>query len=126
MAFTLTEAQQIRTFLGYSDTKVDANTWLTATIGQVGAESETAIRALIVEITGIDTQLGTARTKRMQVSEVDGIKLLGPEENRMLRKDAARLCNRIGVILGIKVVEDIYANGGGSGSSESGLMPFGN
>jgi hypothetical protein len=124
MAFSLSEAQQIRTFLGYADTNISANAWLVSTIGQVTTETENAIRALLVELTSIDTQLATARTKRMQVSEVDGIKLLGPEENRMLRKEGSRLCNRIGVMLGIQVQEDVYSGAGGGGNG-SGMMPMG-
>jgi hypothetical protein len=117
MAFSATEQQQIRTYLGYADTNVVANTYLTTTMGQVPTESENAIRSLLVELVAIDAQLVTVRQKRMQVSEVDGIKLLGPGETRALRREAARLCNRVGVILGIEVREDIFAAGGGSGAA---------
>lgn len=121
MAFSSTEQQQIRTYLGYADTNVAANAWLYSTIGQVTTDSENAIRSLLGELTALDTQLATVRAKRLQVSQVDGDTVfLNFRETLALRDEAGRLCNRIGVILGIQVQENVYGSGGGSGA-----MPLG-
>jgi hypothetical protein len=120
MAFTLSEQQQIRTYLGYSDRNLTANAWLNSSLGQVTAESESAVRSILLELAGIDTQLATVRAKRFQVSEIEGIKLHGPGETKSLFREGARLANRIGVILGVECKEDVYSTGNGSGS-----MPLG-
>lgn len=120
MAFTTTEQQQIRTYLGYSDRNITANAWLNSSLGQIATESEAAVRALLIELAGIDTQLATVRAKRFQVSEIEGIKLMGPMETKSLQREGARLANRIGIILGIDINENVYASGNGSGA-----MPLG-
>lgn len=120
MAFTLAEQQQIRTYLGYTDRNLAANAWLNSTFGQVSIESESAVRSILGELTGIDTQLATVRAKRFQVSEIEGIKLMGPMETKSLQREGARLANRIGIMLGIDIKENVYSGGGGSGA-----MPMG-
>lgn len=122
MALSLTEQQQVRTYLGYADTNVSANAWLASTMLQIGIDSETAIRSLLGELVGIDTQLATVRAQRLQVSVVDGsTTLLAFRETLALRNEAGRLCNRIGIILGIRVQENVYSAGDGGG----GAMPLG-
>lgn len=116
MAFTTTEMQAIRTYLGYADVNLAANAWLNSSLGQATSDTESAVRALLGELSTLDTQLATVRAKRFQVSEIEGISLLGPMESKALQKEGARLANRIGVMLGIQCKEDIYSSGGGSGA----------
>ncbi len=118
MAFTATEAQQIRTVLGYADTQAQANTWLNATLGQVTAEAEAAVRALLAKLTTIDTQLDTAATQNLTLRTVEGgIEFFGPEQIEALKREGHRLANRVGVIIGIELREDIYQSAGGGCSA---------
>ncbi len=120
MAFSLTEQQSIRTRLGYADVNLAANAWLNSSLGQVTAESESAVRSLLTELDLLDAQLATVRTKRYAVTEIEGITLSGYGETRALQREGARLSNRMGVILGIQCKEDIYSSGGGIG-----MLPMG-
>jgi hypothetical protein len=109
MAFTATEIQQIRTVLGYAGTLVAANTWLNTSIGQTTAEDEVAIRALLGKLTTIDTAIENATAQNLTLKTVEGgIEFLGPEQIEALKREGSRLANRVGVVLGIQVREDIY------------------
>lgn len=114
MALTSAEKAQIREVLGYPAPPV-TDTTLEGVLTALADESTlTRVRALLTEVTAIDTQL-TASRGRFKVGEAEGVTILGPRETAALNSEGRRLSARLAITLNVVARSGPYGSGGGSG-----------
>lgn len=132
MALTSVERTSIRTYLGYANLHRYLNTRLESAFDAVDTDAETAVRAMLTELTAVDLVLATAG---QTVATQGGLKAItGDVEWYEMASGASNgsgaltrgrmLIARLSTILGVPLYGDYYGASGYPGDtfSEFGLL----
>jgi hypothetical protein len=120
MALTLTQAAQVRHFLGIPD---GLEVWVSfeAQLAATSAENLVIVIDLLAKLAAIDTQLASAPS-RLKAIKVGSITLSQFGEIEGLRAEGRRLASRLASVYGISPVYDVFGEGG---DSMGGVIPLG-
>lgn len=100
MALTAAQKAEIRRYLGFSDiNRVDSSfALLESAMSAVSAEGEALVVVLLGKLATIETELTNA-LGCLKASQVEDVRLRGPEQIRTLREEGRRLVGDLGVTL---------------------------
>ena len=141
MAFTTTQAAQIRQFLGYSSLFRYLNTRLESAIEIAGADasSKTLVETALTNLASIDTQITTLGLSTAGVKKVDEVEFFERGKVAELQRLGRMWVGRISMVLGVPPYGDVFgadgypgdtftadsAIAGRSGSSRGGMFGVG-
>lgn len=121
MALTLTQAAQVRHYLGIPD---GLEVWVSfeGQLAAISAENQTIIVGLLASLAAIDAQLASAPS-RLKALKVGSIELSGFGEIDGLRAEGRRLVGRLCSLFGLTAPAfDVFSEGG---DSMGGVIPLG-
>lgn len=124
MALSATQQAQVRLYLGY-DRGADLHSDLESqfTPGALSAEEETLIAAALTNLLAVDAKLQSAAMTRLDATQVEDIKLLGPEQLAELRRHGRMLVARLAAIFSVEPLRDVFATM--AAASMGGVIPLG-
>ncbi len=103
MALTDTEKAETRRWVGMPDINRQVDLRLEGAMDALSSEGEVSVRALLVQLAGVDAQLLDARDCRLKVKSVEDIVLGGEDEIRLLWTEGNRLAYHLGNALDFRL-----------------------
>jgi hypothetical protein len=105
MAFTPTEYNAIRRYLGYDlitpdAWRGDAAAGLARNVGRLDADGEAQVRLVLAELASVDAGIADART-RTKAEQVGDLKLNAAKELRTLRTERKDISRELAKLLGV-------------------------
>lgn len=124
MALSATQQAQVRLYLGY-DRGADLHSDLESRLapGALSAEEETQVGGVLTNLAAVDTKLQTAAMTRLDATQVEDIKLLGPEQLAELRRHGRMLVARLAALFAVEPLRDVFAPM--AAASMGGVIPLG-
>jgi hypothetical protein len=124
MAFTGSEKQQIRQYLGYSELFKDIDPRLESQMNDIGNAADqsaaTRVRAHLTDLADVDTRLKNA-LDNLTLTKAEDVNFRGPEELEALRDHGRNVVQRMAIIFELEPKRDYYGSGAGMG----GEIPLG-